>query len=243
MHRFFLDVSNKTDVGDLIEITGEDHQHISKALRMKQGENLVACSENETEYLCEVFEISRNLTIAKVIGIQQNQSEMKVKTVLYQGLPKGQKMETIIQKCVELGIDEIVPIVTMRTVVKLTDSNKKVVRWNKISLEASKQSGRGKVPLVREPLDLKDALALLKNNTVNIVAFEKEIKSLKNVFSDCSKPEKIGIIIGPEGGFDEAEIEMLKDRGVISISLGKRILRTETAGMALLSMIVYQYEL
>jgi len=238
-----MEISPETVSGDLIEIDGEDHQHISKSLRMKPGEGLVLCSGDETEYVCDIYEISKKQTVARVEKIQKNQSEMQIKTILYQGVPKGQKMETVIQKCVELGVDQIVPVITRRTVVKPADLDKKTARWNKISQEAAKQSGRGKIPLITEPVELKGIEELLKKNALNIVAYENETIGIKEIFSRFSYPERIGIVIGPEGGFDNCEIKMLESLGVIAVSLGKRILRTETAGMALLSMIVYQYEL
>ncbi|NTW72456.1 MAG: 16S rRNA (uracil(1498)-N(3))-methyltransferase [Eubacteriaceae bacterium] len=244
LQKFFV---NKTDVDGIkneIIISGENHAHLSKSLRMKIGENLLIADGEGQEYLCVISAISKHETLLNITDNVVNQTELDVKVTLYQGIAKGQKMETIIQKAVELGVFRIVPLITERTIVKLDEKNTKNERWNKISIEAAKQSKRGILPEVAKPVKLKELSNELKNNSLNIVAYESEKdKSLKSVFREHREVKHVGIIVGPEGGFSEEEIECLENMGVISASLGKRILRTETAGMALLSMIVYEYEL
>jgi 16S rRNA (uracil1498-N3)-methyltransferase len=170
-------------------------------------------------------------------------SEPPVKITLFQGLPKAQKMELIIQKCVEIGIFKIQPVITQRVVVKTEgkDISNKLERWRRISEEAAKQSNRGIIPEILEPITFDMGIENIKNQDLSIVPYEKEKgNGLKKILIDNSYAKNVGIIIGPEGGFDEYEIDKCIKNGVIPVTLGPRILRTETAGVAVSSMILYE---
>ncbi|MBF7096863.1 16S rRNA (uracil(1498)-N(3))-methyltransferase [Alkalibacter mobilis] len=244
MHRFFIDESFIDLESGRITITGEDHMHISKSLRMRVGEKVVICDGKSNDYICEIDEINKKETLLSIVDSIRNDAEMDVRVTLYQGLSKGHKMDTTIQKCVELGVDKITPVITERTVSLPSDKDKKIQRWNKISMEAAKQSGRGMIPEVTEILSFQKMIEKIKNDDLKLVAYENERSvTLKDLMEENKRPGSIGIIIGPEGGFTSEEIAKLQQCEGKPISLGKRILRTETAAMALMAMLVYRYEL
>lgn len=241
MAKFF--VFNNLIKDDKVFIDGENVNHIINSLRCKIGEEIEISTGDGFDYLCKIEEISKDLVIAKIIDCFGNESEPNVKITLYQGLPKAEKMELIIQKSIELGIDEIVPINTDRTIVKLAGKEeKKLARWNKIAEAAAKQSRRGKVPKVRPVINFSQAIQQASKNDINIIPYEKEEKnSIKNIIKGFDG-ESIGIFIGPEGGFSEKEIEIAIKNNIKPITLGKRILRTETAGFITTAILLYELE-
>ena len=242
MDRFFVKKQNiNLDTNSCI-IEGEDVKHISKVLRCRIGEELEVCDNNNNEYICEITNIDKNqveLNILEKVDIQR-ESDLKIK--VYQGLPKGPKMEMILQKLTEVGVDEIILVQTKRTVVKVDDKkeDKKLERWERIIYEAAKQSKRGKIPTLRGVLTFKEALADMKENDFNIAPYENEkTKSIKQAIKGVNI-NNIGIFVGPEGGFEETEIEAIEDIGGQSVSLGPRILRTETASLVASSIVLYE---
>ena len=242
MDRFFVDNKNINLENNTCIIEGEDVKHISKVLRCRIGEELEVCDNNNNEYICEITNIDKNqveLNILEKVDIQR-ESDLKIK--VYQGLPKGPKMEMILQKLTEVGVDEIILVQTKRTVVKVDDKkeDKKLERWERIIYEAAKQSKRGKIPSLRGVLTFKEALADMKENDFNIAPYENEkTKSIKQAIKGVNI-NNIGIFVGPEGGFEETEIEAIEDIGGQSVSLGPRILRTETASLVASSIVLYE---
>lgn len=246
MNRFFVDDAQISKNKGEIRITGEDVKHISKVLRLVPGDMVEICDGQAFEYIGEISDINKDRVIVSIKDKRKIKTEPPIKITLYQGIPKATKMDIIIQKTTEMGISEIVPVFTGRTVVQLEskkDKEKKAERWNRICLEASKQSKRGIVPPVHIPMSFQEALFHSKANEINIMAYEKESKNnLKDLLHTIKeKPvKKIGIWIGPEGGFAEDEVNKAIGEEVYTVTLGPRILRTETAGFALLSMIMYE---
>ena len=242
MDRFFVDKKNINLENNTCIIEGEDVKHISKVLRCRIGEELEVCDNNNNEYICEITNIDKNqveLNIVEKVDIQR-ESDLKIK--VYQGLPKGPKMEMILQKLTEVGVDEIILVQTKRTVVKVDDKkeDKKLERWERIIYEAAKQSKRGKIPTLRGVLTFKEALADMKENDFNIAPYENEkTKSIKQAIKGVNI-NNIGIFVGPEGGFEETEIEAIEEIGGQSVSLGPRILRTETASLVASSIVLYE---
>ena len=242
MDRFFVDKKNINIENNTCIIEGEDVKHISKVLRCRIGEELEVCDNNNNEYICEITNIDKNqveLNILEKVDIQR-ESDLKIK--VYQGLPKGPKMEMILQKLTEVGVDEIILVQTKRTVVKVDDKkeDKKLERWERIIYEAAKQSKRGKIPTLRGVLTFKEALADMKENDFNIAPYENEkTKSIKQAIKGVNI-NNIGIFVGPEGGFEETEIEAIEDIGGQSVSLGPRIIRTETASLVASSIVLYE---
>jgi 16S rRNA (uracil1498-N3)-methyltransferase len=242
MPRFF--VNSKDIFDDNINITGEDYNHIKKVLRLKCGEIITLSDGIGNEYVAEIEEFGEGFVHTKVIESYKNTTEPPVKVTLYQGLPKSDKMDFIIQKSVELGISRIVPVLTERTVVRLDsekDALKKSERWNRISQEASKQCNRGIIPKIEIPISFKEAIKQTKDNVLALIPYEKEsTNSLKQILKRVDNITEISVFIGPEGGFTEQEIEEAVNMGLNSVTLGPRILRTETAGITVLSILMYE---
>ncbi len=242
MDRFFVEKNNINLENNTCIIEGEDVKHISKVLRCKIGEELEVCDNDNNEYICEITDIDKStvtLDILEKIDIKR-ESDLKVK--LYQGLPKGPKMEIILQKLTEVGVDEIILVQTKRSVTKVDDKkeDKKIDRWQRIIYEAAKQSKRGKIPKLRGVLSFKEALEEMKNNDFNIIPYENErTKSIKKALKGVNI-NNIGIFVGPEGGFDDSEIQSVESIGGQSVSLGPRILRTETASIVASSIVLYE---
>ncbi len=241
MPRFFV---RKNDVScDSINISGEDYNHIKKVLRLGNGDRIIACDGEGTDHLVEIVKIEDAMVKTRIIESVKNCTEPPIQITLFQGLPKSDKMDFIIQKAVELGINEIIPVITERTVVK-TDrksGDKKCERWNKISMEAAKQCNRGIIPKVGFPLGFREALDAAKGSSLSLIPYEKEAGTkLKQVLANSSSVGKVSVFIGPEGGFTEKEIEAAVSCGVQPVTLGPRILRTETAGIAVLSILMYE---
>lgn len=241
MHRFFVD---REDIsGDSIVIRGEDLKHIVNVLRLKCGEEVSVCDGDEHDYIARIEDVGKDEVILSILDSFESKGESPVALKLYQGLPKGDKMELIIQKCTELGVSEIVPIATKRAVVKLSDKKKiekKLERWSKIAEEASKQSKRGRIPKIDRVINIKEAVAELGEDELVLMLYESEKEqSLKTVLKEYTG-KKVSVFIGPEGGFDEEEVALLESSGVKVVSLGSRILRTETAGLAVSAIVMYE---
>lgn len=239
MHRFFIEEVIKKEDIEVIIHKSEDVNHIAKALRVKVGEALEICDGNSKEYIVMVKSISE-VVVCDGIKVNDINRESPLKIDLYQGLAKGSKMDTIIQKAVELGVHSIVPTLMHRSIVKIDaqGEKKKTERWQKIADEAAKQSKRSHIPMI-EPVVNLSKLKDLSDYDLILVAYEKEnTLKVKEAIKDIGG-QKVAIFIGPEGGFEESEIELLEKLGAKSISLGSRILRTETAGVMLLSILQY----
>ncbi len=232
--------------GDTYLITGNDYNHIKNVLRMKENEQFLV-SYNKKSDLCEIEKFTGDTVFAKIIEKDYNDTSLPLKIYLFQGLPKSDKMELIIQKAVELGAEEIVPTEMKRCVVKIEEKKKaqKVARWQSIAESAAKQSKRNFVPKVSEILTYKQALNKAKELDLLLVPYENEegMKATKEALAQINKPMSVGVLIGSEGGFEESEIELAKQNGAKIISLGKRILRTETAAITTLSMLMLRSEM
>lgn len=225
--------------GDLYLINGDDYNHIKNVLRMKIGDTFLV-SENGQSNLCEIIGIENETVIAKIIEENYNDTSLGINIYLFQGLPKADKMELIIQKCVELGVHAIIPVAMENCVVKLDEKKKasKVARWQSISESAAKQSKRNFIPEIYDVLNYKNALKMAKELDLVIVPYENEkgMIATKESLLKLKKGMNIGIIIGSEGGFSDKEIEMAKEINADIVSLGKRILRTETAAITATAM-------
>ena len=246
MQKFFVEENQIKD--NKIYIEGTDVNHISNVLRLEEKEKIQICNKNTLEnYIAEIAEIQREKIITNIVEKLQTSVESNVEIHLYQGLPKADKMELIIQKTTELGINKIIPVDMIRCVVKLDekDIRKKTERWQKIAEGAAKQSKRDIIPKIENKLKLKEVTNKIKEYDIFIVAYEEEeAQTLKQVLKKLENKNnyKIGILIGPEGGIDLKEIENLKENGAIIVTLGKRILRTETAPITMVSNILYELE-
>lgn len=235
MSKFFIPKENI--LPDRLIITGEDVKHISKVLRMNVGDEITCCDGQGNDYKVRIGSLGSEIG-CEIIEKQKCDTESNIHVILIQGIPKASKMDYIIQKTTELGISEIYPCELSRCVSKI-DGDKKIQRWQKISEEAAKQSGRGIVPKIHNPINITKAVEILKSCDVAFVPYEcAEENYLKPLLTSFDNPKTVAFMIGPEGGFDKSEIEKLGD--IPAISLGKRILRTETAGEAVLSMVMYE---
>lgn len=242
MDRFFVEKKNVNLENNICIIEGEDVKHISKVLRCRVGEELEICDNDNNEYICEITSIDKSEVQLNIIDKVDIKRESDLKIKVYQGLPKGPKMEMILQKLTEVGVDEIILVQTKRTVVKVEDKkeDKKIERWERIIYEAAKQSKRGKIPKLRGILSFKEALSDMSNNDLNIAPYENErTKSIKQAIKG-QDINNIGIFVGPEGGFEDTEIKDIEDIGGQSVSLGPRILRTETASLVASSIVLYE---
>lgn len=241
MPRFFT--QDITEMGGCI--TGEDAKHIAKVLRMKVGDELTVCDTKGRDYDCMIEEIGAGEVRLKVLSVAPSQSEPDVRVHLYQAMPKADKMETIIQKAVELGAASITPVMTRRCVSRpdAKSMDKKLVRYNRIALEAAKQCGRGVVPPVLPLLELPQALEQMQRTGCPILFYENAIAPAKQVIAkamESGKELEIAVLIGAEGGFDEDEVALAMEYGCHVLSLGKRILRCETAPLAALTILMYE---
>jgi 16S rRNA (uracil1498-N3)-methyltransferase len=244
MNQFFVEESQVH--GSEIIIEGTDVNHIKNVLRMKPGEEIMVSNGTDKHYICSILTISGEQVVAKIVDIDTNSTELPVKLYLFQGLPKADKMELIIQKSVELGVSEIIPVAMKRCVVKLDGKKEKskLTRWQGIAESAAKQSKRMVIPQISNVMNFKEAVAYAKTLDYNIIPYEfaNGMEKSKQVVKSLSQYKSVGIFIGPEGGFDEAEIAYAKENNMQIISLGKRILRTETAGLTALSIIMFELE-
>lgn len=244
MYHFFVPAENVSD--SQVVITGGDFNHIKNVLRMKPNEKFIANDGNGASYCCSIREFVGDSVVADIEKGQLESSELPVRLVLFQGLPKSDKMELIIQKAVELGAAEIVPVEMVRCVVKLDEKKKKskLARWQSIAESAAKQSGRTVISEVKAVMNFDDALKYAETLDVLLVPYEcaDSLKKLREKIDGLKTGMSAGIFIGPEGGYEEEEIEKAKEHGGEIVSLGKRILRTETAAIASLSICMFNIE-
>lgn len=244
MYHFFAKKENIFE--NYILIDGDDVKHLKNVLRIRPGERIIMSSGENIDYYCVVSDIEEDRIIASIESVDKEGRELPVRIYLFQGLPKGDKMEFIIQKAVELGAYEIIPVAMKRSVVKL-DSKKseaKVKRWNLIAESAAKQSKRSVLPLVNDVMTFKQAAEYAKKLDIVLMPYEcaDGMQSTKEHINSIRPGQSVGIFIGPEGGFDGEELTAAHDNKFSIITLGKRILRTETAGMMLLSVLMYNLE-
>ena len=245
MHRFFVEEPAMGE--NSITITGGDVNHIKNVLRMAVGDKIcVINGQNNKEYYCEITAVGNDAVDTRICEIRESDQELGNEVVLFQGLPKSDKMELIIQKAVELGVHTIVPVSTDRTVVKLDakkEANKRK-RWMSISESAAKQSGRLRIPEVTPVVSYREALEMAKKMDVRLIPYElaEGMEKTRELMSSIQPGQSVAVFIGPEGGFESSEIEKAMESGAWPITLGKRILRTETAGLVTLAMLVYNLE-
>ena len=247
MFQFFVDKTQINEEAGLAFITGADVNHICHVLRMRIGEQFyVTDGESGGKYLCALKEASEDQVTCDILRNIEESSELPCEITLYQGLPKADKMELIIQKAVELGVHRIVPVSTKRSIVKLDDkkAGAKISRWQGIAEAAAKQSKRDVIPQIGDVMTLKAALAEAADFDVSMMPYENAegMAFTRKLLDEIRPGQRIAIFIGPEGGFDESEVEAALAQGTQPVTLGRRILRTETAGLAMLSMLVYVLE-
>lgn len=230
-------------------ITGADVNHIKNVLRMKPGEEInLNNGIDGKEYRCGIVSLSDTQIECELRFIKQSSAETGAELILFQGLPKADKMELIIQKCVELGVTKIVPVAMKRCVMKIEDkkADSKIKRWQGIAEAAAKQSKRAIIPEVSMPMPFKLAIKEAAGCDVKLLPYEMAdpdtMKKTKDLLKDIKPGMRVCIFIGPEGGFDDSEVELATQNGIETITLGPRILRTETAGMVALSWITYEME-
>ncbi len=248
MPKFFV-AENQIN-NNKITIIGDDVNHIKNVLRQKSGDKITICDiSKEQDYLCKIDKIEEKSIDCNIIEKLENNTESNVKVTIFQGLPKADKMELVIQKSVELGAYDITPLQMKRCVVKLNEKDKlkKIQRWQKISEVAAKQCGRNIIPKINNIVNVKDVCNLCNEYDIVLIAYENEKentlkKELKNLKKLDKEEIKVAIIIGPEGGIAPEEIEMFEENGAKIITLGNRILRTETVALSVLSIIMYELE-
>lgn len=244
MHHFFVTPEQVRD--NQIYIEGSDVNHMKNVLRMKLGEEFHVSDGNNRKYRCAVEEFGEEEVRASIIEELECDTELPSKLYLFQGLPKNDKMEWIVQKAVELGAWEIIPVATKRAVVKLDEKKaaKKVERWNSISESGAKQSKRSIIPKVTQVMSYKEALAYANELDVVMIPYElaEGMEDTKAYIRAIRPGQSVGIFIGPEGGFEQEEVELAVQMGAKPVTLGKRILRTETAGLTILSVLMYHLE-
>ena len=229
--------------GDTIQLDEETSLHLSRVLRCGIGDKITVGDGSDIDYDCEIADITKKCVTAKILDKHLNLNEPSVKITLYQGLPKGDKMELIIQKCVEIGVCGIIPVKTARSIVNWDKkADKKIERWNKIAKSAAEQCGRGKIPAVGEIMTFKQAVEDSKKYSGRLIPYENEQKNGLKQFCDNFTGESIAVFIGPEGGFSPEEIELARQSGILPVTLGKRILRTETAGLVTAVILLHRLE-
>ncbi|MBO5179335.1 MAG: 16S rRNA (uracil(1498)-N(3))-methyltransferase [Clostridia bacterium] len=246
MSTFYIK-NNQID-DEIIKVVGDDVKHIKKVLRYNVDDYIELCDENGVIYEAQICEYTdKDEILCKINGISEKKAEVPYTLVLYQGLPKSDKLETVIQKCTELGVTSFIPVQMARSVVKINEEkgSKKTDRWNKIAAEASKQCGRQKIPMVNNVINFENIIENISKYDIVLVPYESEENiSIKQILKGLkSNIASIAIVIGPEGGFSEEEINLLKENGAQICTLGQRILRTETAAIATVSMVNYELEL
>ncbi len=251
MYHFFVEQNQIKD--SRIHVGGTDYNHIKNVIRLKNGDNvLISVKNNLTDdyssgnYMCSLDEYTDNEAVFDIIEKNVADTELPCRVIIYQGLPKSDKLELIIQKAVELGASQIVPVAMKRSVVKLDDKKaaSKLARWNAISESAAKQSKRSVIPQVGPVMSYKEALKDAAKCDICFVPYENEngMKETRRLVDTIKPQDSVAVFIGPEGGFEEDEIAAARELGMHTITLGKRILRTETAGIAFLSMLAYALE-
>lgn len=242
MNRFFI--ANENINGKMLTINGEDVNHIRNVLRLVPGDDFEASDQSGLVYTCRILSEDESEIRAEVLFCEKSGAELQNELFLFQGLPKFDKMELIIQKAVELGVYAIIPVSTRRTVVKLNDKKavSKITRWQSVAESAAKQSKRAVIPKVRDVCSFTEALRIAGKLDIALIPYEceKDMDKTKKIISGLKGKKRIGIFIGPEGGFDKEEILEAEETGAVPITLGERILRTETAAIASLSILMFQ---
>lgn len=242
MPRFFVPAENITE--NEISIESSDTAHISKVLRLREGDTVTVCDGRGYDYTAELASVSKEKILCRIKEKRMSASEPDISVTLYQGIPKGSKMDYIIQKTTELGVTEIVPVSMARCVSKIEDKKteaKKLERWQRIAEEAAKQSQRGIVPKVQPVMTFEEAAVKMRGSDLCFAPYEcEEITVLREILTAETEVRTVSFMIGPEGGFDPMEAETLREFSIPTVTLGKRILRTETAGEAVLSMVMYE---
>lgn len=244
MPRFFFHKNESSH--ECVTLTGESASHIAQSLRMSVGEAITLCDGEGFDYLGKLSSVSRESVTVSIEKVVPSTAEPPYRARLYQCLPKGDKFETVIQKSVECGVFEIVPVQSSRCIVKMKpeDSAKKLVRYNRIAEEAAKQSGRGVIPRVLAPMSFREAVAAMAKDGMSFLCYENEDgKTLSDLIRQSERPETVSFLIGPEGGLSPKEVALATESGVYPISLGERILRTETASPFVLAILAAFYEL
>lgn len=242
MPRFF--VENESILSDSIVIGGEDAKHISLSLRARVGESLTVCDGMGTDYECEISDITKNEVKLSIVEKRQSDAEPDIEITLYQALVKSDKFDFIVQKCTELGVSRIVPVVTDRCISRPDDASlsKKVARWNKIAKEAAMQSGRGIVPVVMPAVNFETALDEIKNSDCGFLCYEaRPHVAMDEIYEKCGGRKNVksaAFLVGPEGGISESEVAKTTEKGVHLASLGPRILRAETAPLCVMSSLM-----
>ena len=245
MYRFFADPAQ---IGEKqISTTGSDVNHIKNVLRMRQGEEILISDGGSKEYTCYIQELHEEEILAHIMYVQEAGYELPSKLYLFQGLPKGDKMELIIQKAVELGVHQVIPVASKRAVVKLDKKKeeKKLARWQAIAESAAKQSKRMYIPEIKGVMNFQEAVQYGAQLDVVLLPYElaKDMKHTREILGQIARGQSVGIFIGPEGGFEEEEVKLaVSGADAQVITLGKRILRTETAGLAVLSVLMFALE-
>ena len=244
MYRFFVKPEQLEE--GMARITGGDVHHIRHVLRMRPGEEILLSCGDEWEYTCRIVSLEEQEILAQIVDAQKPGKELPSKIYLFQCLPKGEKMEWIIQKAVELGVYQIYPTVSSRCIMKL-DRKKaanKTARWNAVAASAAKQSKRMIQPEVAEPCSFRQALETASGLDIRLIPYERAdgMQGTRKILERVRPGDSVGILIGPEGGFEEREVEQAREAGFEPITLGRRILRTETAGLTALSILMYLLE-
>lgn len=240
MRRFFVE---RLQQHNQVCIEGADARHIDKVLRLKPGEHISVVTDDGEEYDVVLEEINPGMVKGIIAGRREGATDPPLKVILIQGLPKGDKLELIIQKCTELGVAEIWPVLTERTVVKLAGpkAGERRERWQRIALEAAKQCRRQRIPLVGSIQSWQNALENITGDFRGILLWEGEnANSLREALSGLIHDGPVYILVGPEGGLTEEEVNLAQTKGICTVTLGPRILRTETAGLAALSIVMYE---
>lgn len=251
MYHFFVNPSQICDTR--VIITGDDVNHIKNVIRLKAGDEIsISNGEDGRDYRCQIEEITETQVVCRLRFIKEDGVELPAKVYLFQGLPKNDKMELIIQKTVELGVYELIPVAMKRCVVKLDEkkAKSKIARWQTIAEAAAKQSKRAVIPQVKEVMTYRQALEYAKDMDVKLVPYEMEdildnasgMAGTKKLMESLRAGQRIAVFIGPEGGFEQDEIDAAISLGMNPVTLGKRILRTETAGMTIMAWMMYQLE-
>ena len=251
MYQFFVSPEQINRIDNSVIITGSDVNHIKNVLRMKVGEELsVSNGQDGCEYRCGIEAYEEGCVRCKLYFVKEEGTELPVEVTLFQAIPKGDKMEWIIQKAVELGVNRIVPVAAKRCVVKLDEKKAvaKVSRWQSIAEAAAKQSKRDKIPEVDPVALFPEAVDMASGMDVRLIPYEMAggmactMAQTRKILEGIEPGQQIGVFIGPEGGFEESEVVLAQERGIMPVTLGRRILRTETAGMAVLAWIGYVME-
>lgn len=245
MHRFF--VEPEQIIGSSTVITGSDAHHISGVLRLCPGEQIVVCDGEGYEYQGDIVECGKTEVTARIRLVRKSHSEPPTRVILAQGLPKkAEALELVIQKATELGVSRLVPLITERTVARPKEEklHNRQTRWNRIALEAAKQSQRAKVPTIDQPMKLYDFLDSIPRDALCIIPYEMEksvgIREVLHWEQEKHYPRSVVILIGPEGGFSSHEVDEARRAGAVPVSMGPRILRTETAGITALGIVLYE---